>query len=147
MHPSARFYLCARCRLQTFICRACDRGQIYCAAECANAARAQFQREACQRYDRTRRARVLNADRQRRHRLRQRTQEKQKVTDQGSRRIPVRAPSNASPVKSSADNFRSVGSTPGVIHCHRCACECASRVRLGFLDPGHRRQVVVKPPP
>ena len=147
MHPSARFYLCARCRLQTFVCRACDRGQIYCAAECANAARAQFQREASQRYDRTRRARVLNADRQRRHRLRRRTQDNQNVTDQGSRRVPVRAPSNASLVKSSAEHLLSVVPRPGVIYCHRCACECASRVRLGFLDPGHRRQVVVKLPP
>ncbi len=147
MHPSARFYLCARCRLQTFICRACDRGQIYCAAECANAARAKFQREASQRYDRTRRARVLNADRQRRYRLRQRTQDNQKVTDQGSRGVPVRTSSNANLAKGSSDNFRSVGPTPGLIHCHRCGCECTPRVRLGFLDPGHRRQVVVKPPP
>ena len=147
MHSSARFYLCARCRLQTFVCRACDRGQIYCAAECAKAARAQFQREASQRYDRTRRARVLNADRQRRHRLRQRTQENQEVTDQGSRRVPVRTSSDASLVKCATDHVRSIERSPGVIRCHYCGCECTPRVRLGFLESGYRRQVVVKPPP
>ena len=32
---SARLFLCAGCRAQALICSCCDRGQIYCAGDCA----------------------------------------------------------------------------------------------------------------
>lgn len=147
MLSSARFYLCARCRSQAFICRRCDRGQIYCTDHCATASRSQSQREACQRYNKTRRARTLNAERQRRYRLRQSTQTSERVTDQGSRIGPAPALSSASTEQRAAQPPSSVISAAGVIVCHRCACECAASVRLGFLSFGHRRPVVVKPPP
>lgn len=147
MLSSARFYMCARCRSQAFICRRCDRGQIYCTDQCAAASRHQSQREACQRYNKTRRARTLNAERQRRYRLRQRTQTSQRVTDQGSRIGPAPASSSTSTEQRAAQLLSSAATTAGIIFCHRCACECAAGVRLGFLKFGHRRQVVVKPPP
>ena len=147
MLTSARFYLCARCCLQTFICRNCDRGQIYCTDICASASRNQAQREATQRYNKTRRARVLNAERQHRYRLRQRTQTRERVTDQGSGIVPAPASSSASTDQRVARPSSSVSTVAGVIICHRCACECAAGVRLGFLKFAHRRRVVVKPPP
>ena len=36
---SARLFLCAGCRMQVVICSCCDRGQIYCAGDCARRAR------------------------------------------------------------------------------------------------------------
>ena len=38
---SARLFLCAGCRAQVLICSCCDRGQIYCAGDCAPHARRQ----------------------------------------------------------------------------------------------------------
>jgi hypothetical protein len=39
MQATGRLFLCARCRAQVFICRRCDRGNRYCNADCAQAAR------------------------------------------------------------------------------------------------------------
>lgn len=147
MPVSARFYLCARCRSQTFVCRTCDRGQLYCASGCAAASRSQSQREARQRYSKTRRARTLNAERQHRYRLRQRAQEEQRVTDQGSRAGQVRRLSNASIEARAAEHLPSAARPAGVILCDHCACECATGVRLGFLKRGYRQRQLVKPPP
>lgn len=147
MLPSARLYLCARCRSQTFLCTRCDRGQIYCSSICAAASRSQSQREARQRYNKTRRARTLNAERQRRYRLRHGTQTRERVTDQGSPMVPDVASSSASTEQRVALPFSSVATAAGIIFCHRCSCECAAGVRLGFQKVGHRRRVIVKPPP
>jgi len=54
------------------VCRACDRAQRYCPDGCAEAARAERQREAAARHRRTRRARFANARRQAGHRSRRR---------------------------------------------------------------------------
>jgi transposase len=67
--PTGRLFLCARCRAQVFICRRCDRGQIYCASGCAQAARRVSLREAAQRYQHSRRGRLAHAQRARRYRL------------------------------------------------------------------------------
>lgn len=147
MPVSARFYLCARCRLQTFICSACDRGQIYCTGECAAASRSQAQQQARQRYNKTRRARALNAERQQRYRLRQRTQETQRVTDQGSRTKPVNALSSARIEKRAAVRSTLAAPLTGIVVCRFCARECAPGVRLGFLPIEHRRPNVAKRPP
>ena len=72
MLPSARFYLCARCRKQSVVCRSCDRGQRYCSKACSEIARSQLQREANQRYAATRAGRHNNAKRQRDSRARER---------------------------------------------------------------------------
>jgi hypothetical protein len=147
MLPTARLYSCARCHSQSFICRTCDRGQIYCSRECAIAARTQSQRESRQRHCRTHRARTLNAQRQHRYRLRQRARIDERVTDQGSPAECVRAVSGTSTHKSATETFSPVQTLPGVIVCCCCACECFPSVRLGFLKQGYRRHRVVKPPP
>ena len=71
MSPSARLFHCARCHCQVILCRACDRGNVYCDNGCAQAARRASLRRASARYRRTRRGRLNNAERQRRFRARQ----------------------------------------------------------------------------
>jgi hypothetical protein len=83
MCSSARIFICARCRRQVVICSHCDRGNRYCGPSCAHSARRHPQREAAQRYQRTRRGRFAHAARQRRYRQRA------NVTHQGfARRRP-----------------------------------------------------------
>ena len=79
MQGSLRRFLCAACRVAVYICTHCDRGQRYCAAGCARAARCQSQREADRRYERSLRGRLKHAERSRRYRMRCKS-----VTDQGS---------------------------------------------------------------
>ena len=141
MPISARFFLCARCRSQVTVCRSCDSGQQYCAGECSALARRERQREANQRYSRTHRARVLNAKRQHRHRLRRGAHKPNKVTDQASPALSVCPTSD--PIDLSASRSRLTGAL--VMHrdevfCHFCHCVCADRVRLEFLSPGQRRR-------
>jgi hypothetical protein len=76
---SCRMFLCGCCRTQVFVCRGCDRGQIYCIKTCARKVRADRQREARRRYQATPRGRALHAERNRRYRDRMRS-----VTDHGA---------------------------------------------------------------
>jgi len=75
MKPSARLYYCADCHCQVFVCRYCDRGNLYCGGGCAERARQASLRRAGSRYRSTHRGRLANAARQSRFRARQ----KQKV--------------------------------------------------------------------
>ena len=50
MESTGRRYLCAACRAAVLICSHCDRGQRYCAAGCAQRARAASLRAAGTRY-------------------------------------------------------------------------------------------------
>jgi hypothetical protein len=70
MMDTPRRYHCARCRVPVVICRACDRGNLYCFDGCADLARAESQRASAQRYQLTRQGRHNHADRQRRYRQR-----------------------------------------------------------------------------
>ena len=90
MEPPARHYLCARCRTAVLICSRCDRGQRYCAGDCAKQVRTQSLQEAGQRYQSSRSGRLKHATRQRRYRDRQ-----TKVTHHGS---PPQAPDDLLPV-------------------------------------------------
>lgn len=127
-----RFFCCARCRGQAFICSQCDRGQIYCAEGCASEARRAKQGEAGQRYQRSLRGRRNHAARMARYRARQ-----NKVTHQGS---PAPAPDavvildlataqdgEPSPPTAVADE------RPARIRCHWCASGCPDWVRRDFL--------------
>lgn len=67
----ARRFLCARCRAPALVCSRCDRGQIYCATDCAAVARLQSQRDAGRRYQCSRPGRFMHAARTRRWRQRQ----------------------------------------------------------------------------
>ena len=45
-----RLYNCRRCAVQVLICRDCDRGNIYCAGECAQISRLESLRRAAKCY-------------------------------------------------------------------------------------------------
>jgi hypothetical protein len=70
MEHTPRLFSCIRCHVQVAICSHCDRGQIYCGAECAGAARTQSKRAAEKRYQLTSGGRMKHALRQRRYRER-----------------------------------------------------------------------------
>jgi hypothetical protein len=136
-----RFFLCARCRAQVYVCRCCDRGQSYCAGSCAQEARVQAQQAAGRRYQVSRRARLNHAARTARHRARQKI-----VTHQGSpsqhRDDVVASDAAAAANKPAAASsrgsvMRSQTSDRGSGRCHRCGYCCSEQVRIGFLP---RRQ-------
>jgi hypothetical protein len=85
---SCRMFLCGCCRSQVFVCRCCDRGQVYCIETCAQKARHDRQREARRRYQATPRGRAMHAERNRRYRARMRC-----VTDHGPAKEPEGRPS------------------------------------------------------
>jgi len=138
MDPVGRFFLCGRCRAQVLICSHCDRGQVYCAAECAQAARRESQRQAGRRYQQGRRGRLAHAERARRYRAR-----RNKVTHQGS---PPPPPDDLLAANSMADAprlHRLKATSPPVTpaqqvivehwRCHFCGRGCAQSVRLNVL--------------
>jgi len=126
---------CVCCRAQVVICSHCDRGQIYCAAGCAQAARSHSIREAGRRCQTSRRGRVAHAARNRRYRA-----GLQKVTHQGS---PAPAPddllaaSSTSLVEASSNAIATVRPTR---QCHFCGRRCAQFVRTGPLRRRHTRR-------
>ena len=75
-----RLYSCRRCIQQVRICAHCDRGNRYCAGECATIRRRESLRRAGERYQLSHRGACRHAARQRAWRERQ----VQKVTHQGS---------------------------------------------------------------
>lgn len=75
-----RLYGCRRCAEQVRICRECDRGNLYCAGECAQIRRLESVRRAGKCYQLSYRGACLHAARQGAWRERQ----AQKVTHQGS---------------------------------------------------------------
>jgi hypothetical protein len=75
-----RLYSCRRCAQQVRICRDCDRGNIYCAGECAQICRRESKRRAAKHYQLSQRGASRHAHRQNAWRARQ----AQKVTHQGS---------------------------------------------------------------
>lgn len=81
---SGRLFLCAGCRRQVVVCSCCDRGQIYCAEDCAQQARRRSVKQAGRRYQASHRGRRMHAARMSRWRARQ-----EKVTHHGS---PAPAP-------------------------------------------------------
>jgi hypothetical protein len=76
---SFRLYSCRGCSVLVSICGPCDRGNIYCAGECAAVSRRASNRRAGARYQRTSRGARRHAARQQAWRDR----EVQKVTQQG----------------------------------------------------------------
>ncbi len=76
MTRSARLYLCALCRRQVSICSHCDHGNIYCGKPCSDTARDERQKLSARRYQRSRKGRLSNANRQRRFREKQQREKK-----------------------------------------------------------------------
>ena len=77
---SHRLYQCVACGQAVHICRACDRGNVYCAGACAPMRRAESLRRAGARYQRSHRGATRHAARQSAWRARR----IQEVTHQGS---------------------------------------------------------------
>ena len=154
----ARFFLCARCRIQVLVCSHCDRGQRYCAIGCASTTRRALQRDAGKRYQHGRTGRIKHALRTRSWRARQ-AEKAQSVTHQGSPVVPLDAVLAADPptVLATAVTAPSrpctttprasaviptpaaTAITPAAWQCHWCCSRCVPRVRLGFLrhSPSH----------
>ena len=135
MTSSARLFNCARCHALTIVCRACDRGQRYCPSTCRVQARLDSQRRATRQYQRTRRGRHANAERQRRYRERQR----KKVTHQGSvaPSLPAVLPGRANKVADSSPVVVQV--LYPALYCQFCLRTCSSFLRRDFLCSTSRR--------
>lgn len=132
MNSSFRLYHCARCHKQVIICRRCDYGRVYCGDNGSKPARAQSRKRAAMRYQRSRRGRHANAERQRRFRARKR-QVVKKVTHQGS---PPDVPNVLLPREANQrqDNQKPVNQpVKEPLHCHFCGCEGPQFLRLGFV--------------
>ena len=128
MEPPTRHYLCARCRTAVIVCSHCDRGQRYCAGDCAQMARAHSLKAAAQRYQASLRGRHTHAARQRVYRSRQ-----TKVTHQGSPPQPLSDLLPAIPTLC-------VEITPPLPwHCHFCGRLQAQFVRHDYLRRRIRR--------
>lgn len=82
---SHRLYHCAACGQAVHICRACDRGNVYCAGACAPMRRTESLRRAGARYQHSRRGATRHAARQSAWRARQ----IQQVTHRGSLGVAV----------------------------------------------------------
>lgn len=135
MTSSSRLFNCARCHALRIICRECDHGQRYCPFTCCVQARRDSQRRAARRYQKTRRGRHVNAERQRRYRERQR----KKVTHHGSLvpSVPVVLPARANKLTEPVSVVKQTLSQ--VLHCHFCQRPCSSFLRRDFLCSSSRR--------
>jgi hypothetical protein len=128
MEPPGRRFLCARCRTEVLICSHCDRGQRYCAGDCAQLARTQSLKAARQRYQSSLPGRKKHAERQRRYRAKQ-----QEVTHQGS---PPPTPTDLLPaIPTSHVEI----AAPLPHHCHFCGQLQVQLVRHDFLRRRIRR--------
>jgi len=145
-HP-ARLFLCARCRVPVLLCSPCDRGQIYCCAQCSGEARKSAQTQAARRYQNGRTGRLAHAARSKRWRQRQRTRsadlqllrddEQEIVTHQGSIEPAGNAPLVACDIEPGNPLTQATLTTQASIQacwrCRRCSKEISSWVRQGFL--------------
>ena len=132
---SCRMFLCARCRSQVFVCRRCDRGQIYCIGTCAQEARRDNQKEARRRYQATPRGRAMHAARSRRYRARGRC-----VTDHGLANEQKAGPFLETEVGEALSEPLSSRKSPPQWLCHHCRRSASAFVRLSALRPRRNRR-------
>ena len=131
---SCRLFTCAACHSLVFICRACDRGNIYCGKPCATKARRLHHRKSNQRYGRSRKGLFSSAARSKRYRSKQRIEKN--VTDQGSRPQSANAPLTTNPeptlvLGDSGDiRIKSVSFSPV---CTLCKVPVGTWMRTGYL--------------
>ena len=124
---SAPLFLCVGCRIQVLICSCCDRGQIYCAEDCARRARRCSLQCAGRRYQNSPTGRRRHAARQGRYRARDK-----KVTHHGSPLSPTDdlltpgSPMSASDAAAPEDRPRQT-----ITHCHWCGRRRPPLVRQG----------------
>jgi len=142
---SYRLYGCGRCAQQVRICCECDRGNQYCAGECALIRRRESLRRAGERYQLSYRGACLHAARQRRWRARR----AQKVTHQGSPEtvfavtvagsltaVPGTHVHNSSVTAFDAAPRPGAWGVPEQARCSFCGRGLSCFVRLGFLRGG-----------
>ena len=141
---SYRLYSCRCCARQVRICRRCDRGNQYCAGDCARIRRCESLRRAGARYQSGYRGACRHAARQRVWRARQ----IQKVTHQGSVEPVVAAivtatvitppPNDADPAVTRFDRALRVVGGGGArrVRCCFCGRGLPRFVRLGPLRGG-----------
>ena len=113
-----RQFECAGCQQEVVTCSTCDRGHRYCHRGCARQALADSRRRAGQRYQKTRRGRLMHARRQHRYRLRvaRRLAMAKKVTHQG---FSARCPNALLP--SDRERRRNGNhSRAAFVQCHLC---------------------------
>jgi hypothetical protein len=148
---SCRMFLCGCCRSQVFVCRKCDRGQIYCIETCSQKARHDRQREARRRYQATPRGRAMHAERNRRYRARMRC-----VTDHGLAKEPERGPSIKLDVDAALSQPPPSRKSPGHRFCLNCGHSASAFLRRSALRTrrhrGNKRQISLRasrlsPPP
>jgi uncharacterized caspase-like protein len=145
------------------ICSHCDRGNIYCAGECAAQARKEKQAKAQKAYQNTPEGQRLHALRQQAYRQRQ----LQKVTHQSSQSLvpydqlttpsqeettpnepPLREPEVALSIGTAVNETLDVTKEDTVAkkpvrHCHFCGCRCSEALRDVFLYRQNRHSLVV----
>lgn len=145
MCNSARFFICARCRSQVWICRHCDRGNVYCGRPCSGSARHESLRAAGQRYQSSRIGRFRHAERQSQYRAK-----RQKVTHHGSAAVVPDDVLGARFKTAAVERFVAVAAGAQVQRCHFCYRPCSPLVRLDFLHrtrPDLRSIPWIRPPP
>jgi hypothetical protein len=122
------------------VCQHCDHGQRYCAKDCRELARKTSCKRAKEKYQKSHKGRVNNAERQQRFRQKQKEknnlvsyqcQKNQKVTDQGSL-------SNASSdllIERPCARKNTLIKQKIVVKpiCHFCGCLYPPKFRVGFL--------------
>ncbi|CAB3775040.1 hypothetical protein LMG29542_08422 [Paraburkholderia humisilvae] len=130
MQATGRLFLCARCRAQVFICRRCDRGNRYCDADCAQAARRENTRAAGHRYQQSRSSRFAHAARARRHRVRCKF-----VTHHRSPASPANDVLQPDPTDAAVAvaTDACLAAAPTTSRCHCCGCPLPLFVRTGFV--------------
>jgi hypothetical protein len=131
MCRSARLYQCARCHRQVLICSHCDRGNIYCAGDCADLSRQEKLKEAQKRYEKTDKAKKAKAQRQQRYRQ----CKKRKATHQGSTITPL-YDLLLLELEKLKKQLQKCHFTHCIHHCcHFCGAQCQEFLRLFFLAP------------
>ena len=145
---SGRLFVCAWCGCEVAVCSCCDRGQIYCGADCAGQARRQTLRGAGRRCQQTRRGRRMHAARMARYRAK--LAQSSAGVAVGPREIVTHHGSPAPP----RGDLVAVGATamprddaspvepPGtaMTQCHWCGRCCLLPLRRGFRRRrDHRR--------
>lgn len=136
---SFRIFNCRRCSAQVILCRACDRGNIYCSSVCATERRKETLRRAGQRYSRTFAGRMKAAARQssRRGRL---AELKEKVTHHSSKPVVEKMVSGQTETVEATDvtiNTFQKSLAPAII-CAKCRRKCGPFGRLEFWRSGRK---------
>lgn len=129
---SLRVYNCACCYKRVLICRACDRGNIYCKNGCSKIRRYQSLKKAQNKYQSTRLGKRTNALRQRRYR-----EKCNKVTHHSSKETSL--------VLSSPQHYenRCSISEQSQYCCHFCGKNYTKYCRSGFLRTKNKSKKVL----